>query len=276
MTTKSKVKKVQSEIVRVPQHVKELKQEQVSLLSALAAAAGDPSVSVDKMERMWSIHKEMTAAKALMDFNNAKNKLQPLLPVIKKNGAIEFVDKNLNSRSTPYALREDIEKAIRPLYTEAGFSTEYDFETRPDGKIVTVLILRHTGGHVKEYRTPPMALDTSGSKNNNQGAGSTMEYGKRYAITGAFNVITEGLDDDGNNGKEPGHKEPDRFAQDKEVVEESNSSLLDAAESLRAKLFQETDKERKGAILMANVKLLEKLEAIDPEHAAFLREMAEG
>jgi hypothetical protein len=55
----------------------------------------------------------------------------------------------------------------------------------------------HSAGHVEEY-SMPLALDTSGSKNETQGAGSTMSYARRYLLKSIFNIIEEGEDNDGN------------------------------------------------------------------------------
>ena len=47
----------------------------------------------------------------------------------------------------------------------------------------------------------PLPLDTSGAKNNIQGMGSTVSYGKRYLLGMLLNLVSKGQDDDGQGGK---------------------------------------------------------------------------
>ncbi len=70
---------------------------------------------------------------------------------------------------------------------------------QPSGVIVTGT-LRHKAGHSETASIGPLPLDTSGGKNNLQGAGSTFSYGKRYTATMLLNLTFEGEDDDGVKG----------------------------------------------------------------------------
>lgn len=200
--------------VTVPQRLLEdRRREESTLIGALISAASNPNTDVDKMERLWIIHKEAVAARAEQEFSFAKNALALEIPPIPKNHKIEFKDKNGHIQSTPYANREDIERIIGPIYRRHGFSTEYSTQY-VDGKIQTVLIVRHNSGHKEIYTSPPMPLDSTGSKNNNQAAGSTSEYGMRYALKGAFNIIGIDIDDDGSIAGDSGRTKPvSRFDQ---------------------------------------------------------------
>lgn len=276
-------------IVTVPQKLlNERRNEDSHLINALVTAASNPATDVDKMERLWTMHKEAVAMRAEHEFAMAKNMLAINIPPIPKSSKIEFVDKNNKVRETPYSTRQDIEKVIGPLYLKAGFSTEYSCDYI-DGKIMTVLIVRHNGGHKEVYKSPPMPLDTSGSKNNNQAAGSTSEYGKRYALIGAFNIIGADVDDDGNKGSGAGKGE-DRFAA--KVAEEAAGPIIDGkattvkdpkaalegyAGQLMVKLQKAETVERRGEILMANMKLVNELEEAGLKDIVVeLRALAEG
>lgn len=222
--------------------------------------------------------------RAEQEFAIAKNALAKIIPAIPKSHKISFIDKNKVLQETPYANREDIEKVIGPLYRDAGFSTEYTTEY-VDGKIMTVLIVRHNSGHKEIYKAAPMPLDTSGSKNNNQAAGSTSEYGMRYCLKGAFNVMGVDVDDGGNLGKNPADKAADKFTDrvNQEsakpadtTVESGKISLADAAATLEKKLRDEPDQAKRGEIVMKNVKILGALdEDGQNQRATDIRALAE-
>lgn len=262
--------------------LEERRREDNHLISALMKAATDiANVDIDKMERLWLMHKEQVAMRAEQEFSMAKVSLAMELPAIPKSKKIEFIDKNNQKRETPYADRGDIESVLEPLCQRHGFSKEYSTKTI-DGKACQALTVRHTSGHKEVYESPYMPLDTSGSKNNNQAAGSTAEYGKRYALVGAFNIIGVDKDDDGNNGKAEGNT-GDKFAErvNKEadavqITGKSASELGVAAAQLRHKVREAPSIERKGEILMRNVKLLGALDdAGFAELSAAIRKLAE-
>ncbi len=145
----------------------------------------------------------MQADDAKSQFNTAMIRLQSRLPKIKKNGVLEYpVDKNKpdgpKRKIANFAKWEDIDDAIRPLLDEEGFSLAFNTAPRQGdgGGLIVTAILRHRAGHSTETSIP-IPLDTSGGKNNIQGYGSALSYGKRYAATAALNIVTEGEDDDG-------------------------------------------------------------------------------
>ncbi len=78
----------------------------------------------------------------------------------------------------------------------------------------------------------PLPLDTSGSKNNIQGMGSSLTYGKRYLVTAMLNIVTEGEDKDGNDNppitEEQVNKIRDMFIAC-EMDERSKARFLDIA-----------------------------------------------
>jgi hypothetical protein len=177
-----------------------------SLLPTIVQLAKDPSVDVAKLQALLEMQERMEARQAQAEFNQAYIRLQKRLPRIKKNGTLEYpVDKNKpdgpKRKVSNYARWEDIDKEIRPLLEAEGFALSFTTAPRPGdgGGLIVTAILRHTAGHSTE--TPiPIPLDTSGGKNNIQGYGSALSYGKRYAATAALNIITEGEDDDGQRG----------------------------------------------------------------------------
>jgi hypothetical protein len=251
--------------------------------TALSIAGSDGAVDkVAVIERLWAMQKDAEDRAAEREFGIAKVALAMQLPEIPKSKKIEFIDKNNQKRETPYADRADIEKVLDPLCRSHGFSKEYTTDTI-DGKACQVLTVRHVGGHKEVFRSPYMMIDTSGSKNNNQGAGSTAEYGKRYALVGAFNIIGVDKDDDGNLGKNPEEKPKDAFAA--RVEEQTPAQTITEEEKLHVAANTLTDlltnaqsKQKRGEILMKNIKIVSRLEDGNDEHkaqAAAIRELAE-
>lgn len=231
--------------------------------TAMTLAGGDgASDKVAVIERLWAMQKEAEDRQQEREFGISKVALAMELPTIPKKHVIEFIDKNNVKRETPYADRGDIEGVLDPICRKHGFSKEYTTDTI-DGKACQVLTVRHVAGHKEVFRSPYMPLDTTGSKNNNQAAGSTAEYGKRYALVGAFNIIGVDKDDDGNLGKGNNEKGADKFGdrvkQEAGKTDATPIALDDAVAALETKLRNEPDKERRGEILMKNVKLLSAL-----------------
>jgi len=177
-----------------------------SLLPAIIGLAKDPSVDVAKLDALLKMQERMEGRQAEAEFNQAFIRLQTKLPRIKKNGVLEYpIDRNKpdgpKRKVSSFAKWEDIDKEIRPLLEAEGFALSFTTTPRQGdgGGLIVTAILRHAGGHKTE--TPiPIPLDTSGGKNNIQGYGSALSYGKRYAATAALNIITEGEDDDGVRG----------------------------------------------------------------------------
>lgn len=247
--------------------------------TALSIAGGEGAEQkVAVIERMWAMQKDAEDRQAEREFGIAKVALAMELPTIPKNHKIEFIDKNNVKQSTPYASRSDIEGVLDPICRKHGFSKEYSTETI-DGKACQVLTVRHVGGHKEVYRSPYMPLDSTGSKNNNQAAGSTSEYGKRYALVGAFNIIGVDKDDDGTKGERQGDKSEDPMTKRvmNEAAPKTQAELFEAAKQLRAKLEAALTLEARAKIVGANEKILIALEEGNlVELAAELRQMAGG
>jgi hypothetical protein len=66
------------------------------------------------------------------------------------------------------------------------------------GQMVTVRpVLAHVNGHVEKGGEMLLPIDTTGSKNGTQGAGSASSYGQRFTTIKMLNIITHDEDDDG-------------------------------------------------------------------------------
>lgn len=164
------------------------------LLEVIARAARDPSVDIDKMERLLEMQERVLSRQAREAYTAALAEMQPKLPVITERGKI--LNKASEVQST-YARWEDVNEAIRPFLAEHGFSLS--FRTGRTGADVTVTgVLAHRDGHSEET-TITLPSDGSGAKNAVQAVGSSTSYGKRYTAFALLNITSKGEDDDGES-----------------------------------------------------------------------------
>lgn len=165
------------------------------MMSIMRQALMSPDVSIEKFNRLVDIQEKIKRINAETEFNIALVEMQPNLPSVEKNGAIKFTDKNNNIQNTPYAKYEDIMEAIKPFLSEHGFALSFSSEREGD-RVIIIGKLSHRAGH-SEKVVIPIPLDTTGSKNKVQAIGSSLTYGKRYAVGLLLNIVTKGMDNDG-------------------------------------------------------------------------------
>lgn len=172
----------------------------VSIIDVISRAAQDPTIDVEKMVKLVELHERIQAREAKIEYSNAMARLAMKMPRITRSGVVAYEDKNMKGKMVEafrFARYEDIDRVIRPLLSGEGFSLSFKAEPREGtgGGIVVTGTLNHIGGH-SESASIPVALDTSGGKNNIQAMGSSFSYGKRYTATMLLNIVTEGEDND--------------------------------------------------------------------------------
>lgn len=176
-----------------------------NLMQALAAAAADPRMDVDKVERLFAMHKELQDREAAQAFNDALAKAQAgIVPIAK--------DRRNEHTKSWYATLAAIVDQVTPIVTAEGLAVSYDtFNPERDkelpalekGWIRVIAIVSHRGGHQRKYHLDG-ALDDAGkdgtkNKTGIQATGSTVTYLRRYLFCMIFNVATAD-DNDGNGG----------------------------------------------------------------------------
>jgi hypothetical protein len=179
--------------------------EIATVMHAITAAANDPNVDIDKMERLLSMHERMHARANEQKFNAAMTKAQAAM------GPISADAVNPQTRST-YASYAQLNRALRPIYTKNGFALSFDTATSDQAGHVRILCyVSHAAGHMRTYRCD-MPADGKGAKGGDvmtktHASGSAMTYGQRYLLKLIFNVAIGENDDDGN-GAGPGSNDP--------------------------------------------------------------------
>jgi hypothetical protein len=185
-----------------------LSPEPTSMLAVIARAAADPNVNVDKMQALLSMQQQIEDRDARKAFTIAFGKLQKDLPSIRRDGKIEIREKDAQGgrsgrvqQSTPYATFNAIMKAIKKPLDKNGFTLSFATSPAADGRIIVRGILAHEEGHERTTEFP-LPAETSGSKNNVQGWGSAMSYGKRYCTIALVNIVSEATEDADTDGYE--------------------------------------------------------------------------
>lgn len=159
------------------------------MYSMIERAARDPSVDIDKMERLMQMQERAIAREAKAAFDAAMSALQPELPAIGERGKAVVQGQ---VRYT-FALWEDINTAIKPVLMKHGFALT--FRTDFANGITVTGVLSHAAGH-REETSITLPADASGSKNAVQAVASTVSYGKRYTAGALLNLTSHGEDDD--------------------------------------------------------------------------------
>lgn len=163
-----------------------------NLLAVIAQAVADPRMDVEKMSKLLDMHERIMADQRRTAYMAAMARVAIKLPEIGRLG---------ESHHGKYARLEDIDRAIRPIISEAGLSMSFD-SAPVDGKIRVTCKLSHSAGYAEEKHID-LPLDTSGSKNGAQSVISTVSYGRRALTKMFFNLVEASEDDDGNGGPEP-------------------------------------------------------------------------
>lgn len=173
-----------------------LAEQPTALIAVIERAARDPSIDIDKMERLLAMQEKIFGKQVEAAFNAAMSACQAEMPQIAP------LSKNDQTNSL-YAPLEDIDRKARPVYTRHGFALSFGTTDCPlEGYFRQTCIVTHRAGHSRLYQAD-LPTDMTGLKGNPnktgiQGFGSTMSYGQRYMTKLVFNIVIGGEDTDGN------------------------------------------------------------------------------
>lgn len=175
--------------------------------SMLAAVLSDPerlaAVPIETLERLIALRERMEAEAARRAFFDALSDFQRLCPSVQRGRGVNDRSGKLMYRFAPL---EDIVEAIRETEHDCGFS--HRFETAPDeqGGAAVTCIVTHRLGH-SEQTTVQMPATKGLNTNASQDRGIVIKYGMRYALIGAFGIVTADRDTDARM-PEPENVEP--------------------------------------------------------------------
>jgi hypothetical protein len=178
--------------------------EGAALIALIERAARDPSVDIDKMQRLLDMRHAMAQREAEQAFWTAMSAAQQEMRQVSADAS------NPSTRSR-YASYAALDRALRPIYTRHGFALSFDTEDSPKPDHVRVVCDVACAGYVRRYHRD-IPADGAGAKGGavmtrTHAAGSADTYGRRYILLGIFNIAVSQRDDDDGNaaGGQPGN-----------------------------------------------------------------------
>lgn len=177
-------------IEQQPQQIAIAQSDSSAVMSIIQKAASDPSVDMDKLERLMLMHERMQSKNAEQAFNAAMAQMQCEIPTVGETGL------NTHTKNA-YATLDDINVVLKPIMQRHGFSVMFKVDHSSTGISVTG-ILMHSAGH-REQTTMLLPVDAGSGRNAVQAVGSSTTYGKRYVMCALLNITTgDQRDDDGH------------------------------------------------------------------------------
>ncbi len=167
-----------------------------TILDIVARAASDPTVDMDKLERLYAMRERELARVSLQSFNDALNQVQAEMGRVAPN-------KDNQQTKSKYADYAALDRVLRPIYIQHGFALSFTSEpTANAAEVRVVAMLSHRGGHTQRFQID-MPADGKGPQGSavmtrTHATGSAMSYGQRYLLKSIFNVAVGEADDDGN------------------------------------------------------------------------------
>lgn len=167
------------------------------LVTAVQQALSAPVPNMDMLERLLSMQERITAKQNEDVYSESMALCQ---------SEIEAVTANADNKQTRsrYATYDQLDRAVRPVYSKHGFSLSFGEAESPKPEHVRVTCtVRHRAGH-KEHFWKDMPADGKGAKGGDvmtktHAAGAAQSYGMRYLLKGIFNIAVAAADDD-NDG----------------------------------------------------------------------------
>lgn len=168
----------------------------IAMIQVIERAAVNPDVDIDKMERLMNMQERMINRNAEIEFNESMAAVQ---------SEVGFISADLDNSQTRsrYASYNQMNNALRPVYTKHSFALSFNSEPRTEKNMMAVICyVTHKGGHTRKY-VIDMPADGKGAKGNDvmtttHAAGAASSYGMRYLLKMIFNISVGEEDTDGN------------------------------------------------------------------------------
>jgi hypothetical protein len=203
--------------------------QEATILAIIERASRDPNVDIDKMERLIAMHERVQAEQNRREFDNAMASAQEAMKAIRAN----MENKQTKSEYASYA---QLDKAVRPIYSQHGFALSFNTGDAPNPNEVRVLCtVSHRAGHRQDYKID-MPADGKGPQGaavmtRTHATGAAASYGQRYLLKLIFNLAVGDVDDDGNGASADGDIEA---LAPKDAPRDANGKLLSTYSAERA------------------------------------------
>lgn len=170
--------------------------ENVSVESFIMAAI-EKGLSVETMEKLFSLREKVKAEQAKEAFTSAMAKFQSECPIIEKLKVV--MNKDGKTARYKYAPLDSIVSQVKKALANNGLS--YSFDEQKDEKMaVAICKITHMLGHseISSFKIP---IGTEDYMNDAQKYGARMTFGKRYAFCNALGILTGDEDTDATEDK---------------------------------------------------------------------------
>jgi len=148
----------------------------IAFLAMIERAARDPTIDVDKLDRLLQMRERENAGVAEQAFNAALADAQTAMHPV----AADSDNPQTRSRYASYAA---LDRVVRPIYTTHGFALSFNTAdaTGPEQARI-VCDVSHTGGHTRQYHID-MPVDGKGARGGDvmtktHAMGSGVTYGR--------------------------------------------------------------------------------------------------
>jgi hypothetical protein len=160
---------------------------------ALIAKAIDKKVSVETMERLLIMRRELKAEWAKTEFDKAMAAFQAECPMIKKTKGVRTDTGDLAYK---YAPLEAIVDQVKDILRNHGFSYCVDQPEAKPGYIKVALTVKHTSGHSEVTCVELPLGNKTRIMSQTQVEAAALTFAKRYAFCNAFGILTGDDDTD--------------------------------------------------------------------------------
>jgi len=179
-------------------------------METLIMKAVERDASVETLERILAMRRELKAELAKEQYDQAMAKFQSECPEIKKTKEV----KDRSGRLLyAYAPIESIVKQVKEILAKNGLS--YSIKTEVNGKVKSICTIHHIAGHSEESEMEvPLGVKTA-IMSDSQAVAAAATFSKRYAFMNALGIMTGDDDTDGAVNEAP----PTEIEEAKEKLE---------------------------------------------------------
>lgn len=186
----------------------ELERADVTPMQLLQSAVAQ-GASIDTIERLAKLQREMVEYEAKVSFDEAMQRAQDGMKPI----SADMHNKQTGSKYASYA---KLDRALRPIYSREGFSVSFNTGEPLAPEMVRILAyVSHKRGHTRNYQID-MPADGKGAKGGDvmtktHATGAATSYGMRNLLKMIWNVAVGEDDEDGNTNEGMKQEEFDRL-----------------------------------------------------------------
>lgn len=170
---------------------------QQSSADILLQKAVDKGLSVETMERLVALRKELRAEQAKEAYDDAMAKMQGEIPVIEKTKKVYNKPPNDKTVRYCYAPLDSIVSQVKPFLAKFGFSYSITTDQSDPKMVVAICTVKHKMGH-SEVSSFAIPIDNASAMSAPQRFAAALSFAKRYAFSNAFGIMTCDDDTDAN------------------------------------------------------------------------------